>query len=68
MKVVIDIPEARYEELQNEKHLPFRLDLERIITDGIPLDDLIKSFDKECAECYRIALHCVEEHLKEVEA
>ena len=25
------------------------------------------SFDTECAECYRIALHCVEEHLKEVE-
>ena len=25
------------------------------------------SFDAECAECYRIALHCVEGHLKEVE-
>ena len=25
------------------------------------------SFDAECAECYRISLHCVEEHLKEVE-
>ena len=24
------------------------------------------SFDVECAECYRIALLCVEEHLKEV--
>lgn len=25
------------------------------------------SFDAECAECYRIALRCVEGHLKEVE-
>jgi len=24
------------------------------------------SFDAECAECYRIALRCVEGHLKEV--
>ena len=26
------------------------------------------SFDAECAECYRIALRCIEGHLKEVKA
>lgn len=25
------------------------------------------SFDAECAECYRIALRCIEGHLKEVD-
>lgn len=37
MQIVIDIDEDRYNQLMNEQDLPFRLDIEKAITDGTPL-------------------------------
>lgn len=39
MKVIIDLPKSKYEELQNNKHHPNRLSIERAITKGIVLPD-----------------------------
>ena len=40
MKLIIDIPDKAYNRLLEEQHLPNRLDIEWVITHGIPLEQI----------------------------
>ena len=81
MKLIIDMPEGMKDAFEHDEQWTALLcaDMRGVLEKAISFDefaekikqDLFKfasnSFDDEYAECYRIALRCVEGHLKEVE-
>ncbi len=47
MKLIIDIPEERYKQIQEEQWLPNRLLIEKAIANGTPLNEVLDKIRAE---------------------